>query len=211
MQVRHLYGFLVCCVPSGSVPVVLLVQRIQPTPVPMVCRYYDKSHFYPTRPCATQFLWGSMAQHGHLTCDDLQNNPVPYEEARDVVVSLMRGKLVVGHDVGHDLRALHCQHPPADVRDTAEHYSVERCRELGLIYRSGRLGRAPPRVAVQPEGPCPCGVQKQHPTGSPRLGRACRLTGKRNQPPEIHANLPDKYVLAPCHTLFDDSDFAGSL
>ena len=136
-----LWLFGMCCVPSGSVPVVLLVQRIQLTPVPMVCRYYDKSHFYPTRACATQFLWGSMAQHGHLTRDDLQNNPVPYEEARDVVVSLLRGKLVVGHDVGHNLRALHCQHPPADVRDTEEHYSVERCRELGLIGPEGLVER----------------------------------------------------------------------
>ena len=50
-----------------------------------------------------------------------------------MVVSLLKGKLVVGHDVGHDFSALHYQHPPADVRDTAEHYSVERCRELGLI------------------------------------------------------------------------------
>ena len=86
-----------------------------------------------------QVLWGSMAQHGHLTRDDLQNSPVPYEEARDMVVSLLKVKLMVGHDVGHDHRALHYQHPPADVRDTAEHYSVEQCRQLGLIGPEGLL------------------------------------------------------------------------
>lgn len=43
----------------------------------------------------------------------------PFDEVREQIAELLRGRIVVGHDVRHDLRVLELDHPPKMIRDTA--------------------------------------------------------------------------------------------
>lgn len=49
-------------------------------------------------------------------------NAVELEEAQRAVGELIRGRVIVGHAIGNDLRALRLKHSWRDVRDTAEFY-----------------------------------------------------------------------------------------
>lgn len=42
------------------------------------------------------------------------------------VAALLDGRILIGHDVRHDLEALRLSHPPRDVRDTAKHAAFKR-------------------------------------------------------------------------------------
>lgn len=44
----------------------------------------------------------------------------PFDEVRDQVARLLRGRIMVGHDVKHDLAALELDHPHRAIRDTAK-------------------------------------------------------------------------------------------
>ena len=72
-------------------------------------------------------------------------DPVTFVEAREAVIALLKDKVVVDHNVGCDLRILDYSHPSADVRDTAFHYRVQRCRELGLKFGPGGLPERNPQ------------------------------------------------------------------
>ncbi|KAK4130524.1 hypothetical protein BT67DRAFT_445583 [Trichocladium antarcticum] len=43
-----------------------------------------------------------------------------FAEVQAQVAELLRGRIIVGHDVKHDLRALELGHPAKDLRDTAK-------------------------------------------------------------------------------------------
>ncbi|TLD24165.1 hypothetical protein PspLS_06774 [Pyricularia sp. CBS 133598] len=43
-----------------------------------------------------------------------------FDEVHAQVAELLRGRIVVGHDVKHDLTVLDLRHPPRDIRDTAK-------------------------------------------------------------------------------------------
>ena len=75
----------------------------------------------------------------------LKKDPVTFVEAREAVITLLKDEVVVGHNVGCDLRILDYSHPPADVRNTAFHYRVQHCRELGLKFGPGGLPERNPQ------------------------------------------------------------------
>jgi RNA exonuclease 4 len=65
---------------------------------------------------------------GILPEDLLEDNgAVPFDEARHAVLSMMRGKVIVGHGLKNDLMALGIwDHPWHDVRDTARYVPFMR-------------------------------------------------------------------------------------
>ncbi|GAO19912.1 hypothetical protein UVI_02039090 [Ustilaginoidea virens] len=49
-----------------------------------------------------------------------------FEDVQNEVFSLINGRVLVGHDLRHDLDALKLTHPPKDVRDTAKHQTFKK-------------------------------------------------------------------------------------
>jgi RNA exonuclease 4 len=49
-----------------------------------------------------------------------------FDEVQGVVAELLRGRILVGHDVKHDLEALQLSHPASAVRDTAKFSGFRR-------------------------------------------------------------------------------------
>ncbi|KAJ3476348.1 hypothetical protein NLG97_g9158 [Lecanicillium saksenae] len=49
-----------------------------------------------------------------------------FAEAQKDVAELLDGRILIGHDVRHDLEALKLSHPPRDVRDTSKHGGFKR-------------------------------------------------------------------------------------
>ncbi|XP_054476391.1 apoptosis-enhancing nuclease [Anoplopoma fimbria] len=99
---------------------------------------YDKY----VRPCqpVTDFRtrWSGIRRH-HL------HNAVPFAEAREEILSILEGKVVVGHSIYNDFEVLDMLHPGHMVRDTCttRHLSRlagfprERCSSLKIL--AGRL------------------------------------------------------------------------
>ncbi|VEU22381.1 DEKNAAC103680 [Brettanomyces naardenensis] len=52
---------------------------------------------------------------------DCMTNAIQFDEARERVVGILKGKILVGHAVYHDLQSLHLKHPYNSIRDTANH------------------------------------------------------------------------------------------
>ncbi|KAG6017618.1 hypothetical protein E4U54_005723 [Claviceps lovelessii] len=44
-----------------------------------------------------------------------------FVEVQKEVSSIIQGRILIGHDIKHDLEALKLSHPPKDIRDTAKH------------------------------------------------------------------------------------------
>lgn len=49
-----------------------------------------------------------------------------FEEVQKQVFDIIKDRVLVGHDIRHDLEALMLSHPPRDIRDTAKHASFRR-------------------------------------------------------------------------------------
>ncbi|KAJ6788472.1 hypothetical protein PWT90_02617 [Aphanocladium album] len=49
-----------------------------------------------------------------------------FAEVQRDVADLLDGRILIGHDVRHDLEALKLSHPPRDIRDTSKHGSFKR-------------------------------------------------------------------------------------
>jgi RNA exonuclease 4 len=55
-----------------------------------------------------------------ITAQDIESDKaLTFEEARAAVSNIIRGKILIGHGLENDLRALDLTHPESDVRDTA--------------------------------------------------------------------------------------------
>ncbi|KAI0914758.1 ribonuclease H-like domain-containing protein [Ustulina deusta] len=50
----------------------------------------------------------------------------PFEEVQATVADLLKSRILVGHDVRHDLAVLELSHPTPQIRDTARHSSFRR-------------------------------------------------------------------------------------
>ncbi|KAI1162198.1 ribonuclease H-like domain-containing protein [Nemania serpens] len=50
----------------------------------------------------------------------------PFDEVQVVVADLLQGRILVGHDVRHDLAVLELRHPTPQTRDTARHSSFRQ-------------------------------------------------------------------------------------
>ncbi|KAI0425199.1 ribonuclease H-like domain-containing protein [Xylaria sp. FL1042] len=57
-------------------------------------------------------LWGPSAR--------------PFEEVQSTVADLLKSRILVGHDVRHDLAVLELSHPTPQIRDTARHSSFRK-------------------------------------------------------------------------------------
>ncbi|KAK2593493.1 3'-5' exonuclease [Conoideocrella luteorostrata] len=49
-----------------------------------------------------------------------------FDEVQNEVSRMIQGRVLVGHDIKHDLDALKLSHPPKDVRDTARHQGFRK-------------------------------------------------------------------------------------
>jgi len=58
---------------------------------------------------------------GIRDADLKSDQAMEYRTCRNMVLSILRGKVLVGHGLENDLAALQISHPPCDIRDTA-HY-----------------------------------------------------------------------------------------
>ncbi|KAI0401826.1 ribonuclease H-like domain-containing protein [Xylaria palmicola] len=50
----------------------------------------------------------------------------PFEDVQAIVADLLKGRILVGHDLRHDLAALELSHPMPQIRDTARHSSFRQ-------------------------------------------------------------------------------------
>lgn len=99
---------------------------------------YDK-YVKPCQP-VTDFRtrWSGIRKH-HL------HNATPFAEAREQIVKILEGKVVVGHSIYHDFEVLDMVHPGHMVRDTSTvrllgrlaGFRHERCTSLKTL--SGKL------------------------------------------------------------------------
>ncbi|UNI20403.1 3'-5' exonuclease [Purpureocillium takamizusanense] len=49
-----------------------------------------------------------------------------FDEVQRAVFSIVKDRILVGHDIKHDLEALKLSHPPRDIRDTARYHGFKR-------------------------------------------------------------------------------------
>lgn len=49
-----------------------------------------------------------------------------FEEVQQTISDIIQGRILIGHDIKHDLEALKLNHPPRDIRDTAKHHAFKR-------------------------------------------------------------------------------------
>ncbi|KAI1172543.1 ribonuclease H-like domain-containing protein [Nemania sp. FL0916] len=62
-----------------------------------------------------------------ITASTLRSpNARPFDEVQGAVAELLKDRILVGHDVKHDLAVLELSHPQAQTRDTARHASFRR-------------------------------------------------------------------------------------
>lgn len=55
-----------------------------------------------------------------IRAEDLNSqNAIPFGECRQIVATLIRGKILVGHGLSNDLSVLHLRHPYYLIRDTS--------------------------------------------------------------------------------------------
>ncbi|KAI1824460.1 ribonuclease H-like domain-containing protein [Xylaria intraflava] len=50
----------------------------------------------------------------------------PFEEVQTAVADLLKGRILIGHDVRHDLAVLELSHPKPQIRDTSRHSSYRQ-------------------------------------------------------------------------------------
>jgi RNA exonuclease 4 len=50
-----------------------------------------------------------------------------FEEVQNEVCKILEGRIMVGHDLKHDLDALKLSHPPREIRDTSKHHAFKKC------------------------------------------------------------------------------------
>ena len=70
----------------------------------------------------------------------------PFQEIRQRVASMTRGKVLVGHAIDNDLKILQLPHPPALTRDTSMYTPLRQ--ELAARKGSYELGQAPSLKAL---------------------------------------------------------------
>ncbi|XP_071348164.1 apoptosis-enhancing nuclease [Trachinotus anak] len=112
---------------------------------------YDK-YVQPCQPVTDyRTRWSGIHRH-HL------HNATPFVQAREEILSILEGKVVVGHSVYNDFEALDILHPCHMVRDTCTTYLLsqlagfprERCPSLKILA-SKLLNR---RIQVGKRGHC---------------------------------------------------------
>jgi RNA exonuclease 4 len=75
-----------------------------------------------------------------VRAEDLTNpDAADPKSARAEIAEILRGRILVGHAVGNDLRVLRITHPRKDIRDTADYFKR-------LWQKHGRRGAAPPAL-----------------------------------------------------------------
>jgi len=84
-----------------------------------------------TEPVADYRTFVSGIRKEHLSSDDA----VDYEECQSLVRSLLEGRILVGHALKNDLRALNISHPWHDTRDTAKYEPFMKTRfDNGVLW-----------------------------------------------------------------------------
>lgn len=73
-------------------------------------------------------------------------NAVPFHQAKPTIQTMLKGKIVIGHDVQNDFRVLCFGHPHEDIRDTSRYRGLRflagedgKKRSVGLKAMVGRL------------------------------------------------------------------------
>ncbi|KAG7807440.1 hypothetical protein KL921_004198 [Ogataea angusta] len=76
-------------------------------------------------------------------------NAVSFKEAQKKVSDLLDGRILVGHDVGHDLDALMLSHPRFMIRDTAKHTPFRKKYAAGKTPSLKKLSKEILGVEIQ--------------------------------------------------------------
>ena len=89
---------------------------------------YD-SYLRPNQP-----ILSLRTRYSGITAQDMQM-AIPIDDARLEILDILRGKLVVAHDISNDLEALAITLPPEMIRDTCFYVALRRRAGLGVMNR----------------------------------------------------------------------------
>ena len=89
---------------------------------------YD-SYLRPNQP-----ILSLRTRYSGITARDMQR-ATPIDDARLEILDILRGKLVVAHDISNDLEALAITLPPETIRDTCFYVVLRRRAGLGVMNR----------------------------------------------------------------------------
>lgn len=97
-----------------------------------------------------------ISEH-HLSSKDA----MPFGKCRQLVIKLIRNKLLVGHALQNDLTVLGIHHPWYDIRDTSTFYLYQKKNRFGVTIGPSRLrdlAKLHLGIDIQKSGQahCPC-------------------------------------------------------
>lgn len=138
--------------PAGPPLVALDCEMVGCGPLSMLCRVVvlDSAGetLYSSWVAPAARVTDYRTEHSGATAELLRDAP-PASVVRERVAALLEGRVLVGHDVRHDLAALELRHPPARTRDTARYPPLlnargrpQALRHLARTHLQRRIQRA---------------------------------------------------------------------
>ncbi|KAI0505293.1 ribonuclease H-like domain-containing protein [Xylaria bambusicola] len=91
------------------------------------CVDFHGKQVYDSFVCPRERVTDYRTEITGITASMLRSSSArPFEEVQATVSDLLRGRILIGHDVRHDLAVLEISHPTPQIRDTARHSSFRK-------------------------------------------------------------------------------------